>query len=93
MTEWEQCLRQALGDVLETDAHLLTGAMTFSDLGLDSLTGLRFMRQVQDIAGVEIELEWMFDYPTTQRLAEFLNQRFGSLEARFASVQENVHAV
>jgi acyl carrier protein len=58
---------------------------SFADLGMDSLVGLRFSRKIQDLLGVEIELEWLFDYPTIRQLSEFLDEPFGDLERASSS--------
>ena len=84
MTAWEQCLSQALAEVLEGETRELS-TTSFAELGLDSLSGLRFMRKVEDLTGVGMELEWLFDYPTLGQLAQFLQERFGILAAPLAS--------
>jgi acyl carrier protein len=58
--------------------------MTFAEQGVDSLIGLRFVRKIQDLVELDIELEWIFDYPTVQKLAEFLGVRFGDSDAQAA---------
>ena len=66
-------LRETVGHELELSAQ--TG---FAELGLDSLTGLRFLRKAQDALGVDIDLEWLFDHPSVAELARFLHERYGT---------------
>ena len=80
MTIGEQHLREALAELLGSEVHKVSVTTSFADLGMDSLTGLRFSRKIQDLLGVEMELEWLFDYPTIRQLSQFLDGRFGGLE-------------
>ena len=77
----ETRLRQALADLLEVDVHQISPTMSFDDLGLDSLLGLRFARKVGEVIDVETDLEWIFDYPTVRELSGFLEQRAAGLAA------------
>ena len=77
----ESRLRQALADLLEVDVQQISPTMSFDDLGLDSLLGLRFARKVGEVIDVETDLEWIFDYPTVRELSGFLEQRAASLAA------------
>ena len=77
----ENRLRHALADLLEVDVQQISPTMSFDDLGLDSLLGLRFARKVGEVIDVETDLEWIFDYPTVRELSGFLEQRAASLAA------------
>jgi acyl carrier protein len=78
---FEARLQQALADLLEIDVQQISPTMSFDDLGLDSLLGLRFARQVGELVDTEIDLEWIFDYPTVRDLSGFLEQRAAGLAA------------
>jgi polyketide synthase PksN len=80
VTKREQHLRAALAEVLESETHEVSVTTPFADLGVDSLVGLRFSRKIQDLVNAEIELEWLFDYPTIRQLSQFLDGRFGGSE-------------
>lgn len=71
----ENRILQALADLLETDVQQISPTMSFDDLGLDSLLGLRFARKIGELTNVETDLEWIFDYPTVRQLSGFLEQR------------------
>ncbi|WP_457319796.1 acyl carrier protein [Stenotrophomonas sp. P5_B8] len=66
-------LRDTLGDGTELDAQTC-----FAEVGLDSLSGLRFLRKAQDAIGVEIDFEWLFDHPSIAELALFLRTQGGA---------------
>lgn len=75
----EQLLRD-LADVLGVHQDSLSATALFAELGVDSVLGLRFARAVQDHVAVEVELEWLFDYPSVRQLAQFLDRKFGPLQ-------------
>jgi acyl carrier protein len=79
MTKREQQLSDALAELMETDRREISLTMTFAEQGVDSLIGLRFARKIEELCGMEIEVEWFFDYPTIRRLSEFLDQQCGSI--------------
>jgi acyl carrier protein len=77
MAPYEEKLLGALRETLGDEPGLSTQT-NFAELGLDSLTGLRFLRKAQNALGVEIDLEWLFDHPSVAELACFLHERYGS---------------
>jgi acyl carrier protein len=79
MTKHEQLLLDLLAQQLELKPQQLSMTSTFAEQGLDSYSGLRLARSLQDALGVEIQLEWLFDYPTIEQLAHFLDGQFGEL--------------
>lgn len=81
MSRREQWLRIALAELMEIDAAQISSNQPFSEQGVDSLIGLRLTRKLEDQLGVEVELEWLFDHPSIQALAQFLDERFGDIDA------------
>lgn len=77
MTNSEQCLRDALAEIMEVEAQQISITMTFADQGVDSLVALRFTRSLEDLTGTEVQLEWLFDYPSIRELAPFLVEKAG----------------
>jgi acyl carrier protein len=71
-TVLEQFLQDTLAGLLECDPAALSITDEFGEQGVDSLIGLRLARKIQDFTGQEIELEWLFDYPSIGTLAAFL---------------------
>jgi acyl carrier protein len=70
----DQSLRTALASVMEVDEKNLSLTADLSEQGVDSLIGLRFAREIEELTGLEVQLEWLFDYPTIQQLSAFLEQ-------------------
>ncbi|WP_162253026.1 acyl carrier protein [Duganella sp. Root1480D1] len=77
----EQELRMLLAGLLQVPPEQLASGSTLSELGVDSLLGLRFARKIQDTTGTEFDLEWLFDYPTIEQLAAFLARPAGQSQA------------
>lgn len=75
----ESRLQHALAELLDVEAQQISPTASFDDLGLDSLLGLRFARAVGELIDTEIDLEWIFDYPTLRELSGFLEQRAAGL--------------
>lgn len=80
MSRRERWLRDVLAELMEIDASQISLDQSFSEQGVDSLTGLRLTRKLEDQLGVEVELEWLFDHPSIQELARFLDERFGEID-------------
>lgn len=72
MNELERRLRDELAALLDIAPEHLSTTTPFDELGVDSLIGLRFARKLEDISGVEVDFEWLYDYPTLAQLARFL---------------------
>ena len=68
----ENELIRCMAEVLATDAERISPTANLAELGLDSLLGLRFAGKASAAVGREIELEWLYDYPTLGELARFL---------------------
>ncbi len=80
MAETERFLIEALTKLLGPDDKTLGPATNFSEIGLDSITGLRFCREIGERIGEEAEFEWLYDYPSVRELAKFLNDNFQTSE-------------
>jgi len=80
MTKLEQTLTNKLADLLEVDSGQIGLHVTFADLGVDSIVGLRFMRTIQELVGGDVELECIFDYPTISELSRYLEEEFEGLD-------------
>lgn len=78
MTNLEKMMTDALANVLQIDARDISPSASFAECGLDSLSGLRFARRLEEKLGMPIELEWLFDHPTISELARLLEDRMDS---------------
>lgn len=81
MSMRERWLRDVVAELMEVDASQISAEQSFSEQGVDSLIGLRLTRKLEDRLGVEVELEWLFDHPSIQALARFLDEHFGEIDA------------
>lgn len=81
MSKREHRMRDILSGLMDVDASQISLTQPFAEQGVDSLIGLRFTRELQDMLEVEVELEWLFDNPSIRELSGFLDQRFGELDA------------
>jgi acyl carrier protein len=69
----ETLVSRILAGVLADGTEVDNPTTHFADLGLDSLTGLRFARRLGDALGSDIEPEWLYDYPSVQALSAHLS--------------------
>ena len=72
MTDIEISMRTILAELMGISPQQISTTATFFELGMDSFIGLRFAKKINELLDIEIELEWVFDYPTIQQLAQFL---------------------
>ena len=75
MSMLQSHLIAALADVMEVPPAQVSSTTSFAEQGLDSLTALRLARKIQDRTAIEIELEWLLDYPTILELERFLGEK------------------
>lgn len=76
MTELESRLTAALAGLLDIPAADVAPATALDQLGVDSFVGLRFGRAIEEMIGAEIDIAWLYDHPTIESLAAFLQARF-----------------
>ena len=81
MTPREHLMRQAMADLLELPVSAISLTLDFTEQGIDSLLALRLARKLNDLCGREIDIEWLFDYPSISQLAARIDREFGSLTA------------
>ncbi len=75
MSSYQHILRHCVADVLGIAPEQVSLDATLADQGIDSLLGLRFAGKAQQALGIEIDIEWLFDYPSIAELAAFLATR------------------
>lgn len=81
MSMLQSHLIAALADVMDVSPAQVSLSKSFTEQGLDSLTALRLARKIHDRTAIEIELEWLLDYPTILELERFLGEQAPSVPA------------
>jgi acyl carrier protein len=76
MSKYKQYLQSALADLMQLPEEQISLSAPLSEQGVDSLIGLRLARKMNELTGAEIDLEWIYDYPSIDLLAQFLEERF-----------------
>lgn len=84
MSSREQWMQEALSRLLDVDPSQIVPTQSFAEIGVDSLIGLRFAREIQDEFGFELELEWLYDNPSIRELSGFIDERFGVADVNSA---------
>ncbi len=82
-------VRDALQSSLKIAAAELRDDVAFSDYGMDSILGVRFVEQVSESLNVDLNPAVIFEYSTVAVLAAYIAETFGAaLEAASESVAE-----
>jgi polyketide synthase PksN len=68
-----QCLSQALRMSVDT----IDRGEPFSDYGLDSILGVRFVKNLNDRLGITLNAAILFDHTSVERLARHVRQTYG----------------
>ncbi|MCP4996509.1 MAG: hypothetical protein GY934_22445 [Gammaproteobacteria bacterium] len=71
----EQQLRQQLVELLYVDPDDVEAHKKFIDLGLDSITGVEWVKQINDKFGLNIMATNLYDYPTLYSLTGYLAEK------------------
>lgn len=70
----KQWLKQELALVLYEDISNLDVEKKFTDLGLDSITGVELISKINQQFGLALKVIQIYDYPTLATLAEYIAQ-------------------
>ncbi|QUJ69465.1 SDR family NAD(P)-dependent oxidoreductase (plasmid) [Photobacterium sp. GJ3] len=65
-------LKQVTASVLELNQSDLSDDKGFADYGVDSITGVELVNQINDAFGINLKTTVIFDYPNIRGLANFL---------------------
>ena len=68
----EERLIESMTRALSVAPDAINRRRAFSELGVDSLTGVHLVRQVNEILGVTLPTTALFDHPSVHKLASFL---------------------
>jgi acyl carrier protein len=70
-------IEACLIDSLDIDRDDLSDEKNFADYGLDSITGVAMINQLNGDLGITLKTTVLFDYATPALLADFIQQQFG----------------
>lgn len=62
----------SLVEVLEVDPEMIDDELSFSDLGIDSITGMNLVQNLNAKLNIEIDPTSIFDYNNVKKLEEYL---------------------
>ncbi|WP_025699179.1 SDR family NAD(P)-dependent oxidoreductase, partial [Paenibacillus forsythiae] len=65
-------IRENLSSLLKMEEGEIQDEQSFSDYGLDSITGVHFVKVLNDSLGIEIETIALFDYSSVSQLTGFI---------------------
>ncbi len=82
MTKMEALLIKALAETLVVREDEISITKTFDEFGIDSLYAIQFLMEVEDMGGPKIEAEWVFEHPTIQALAAYIDSEHSDWQER-----------
>ncbi|GER89942.1 hypothetical protein KDW_41040 [Dictyobacter vulcani] len=77
----QEDLRASLAEVLYMDQHDVAVDEAFVDIGMDSITGLEWIKTINKHYGTSIAVTKVYDYPTIQHFADYLSRELGKQRA------------
>ena len=81
-------LATSLADTLYLDGAAIDQQKTFLEMGLDSITGVEWMRTLNRCYGLSIPVTKLYDHPTIPLMAEFLEKELQRAGLRPRSKEE-----
>lgn len=88
LTEVSNTLRCMIAKELHLSAEEIDEHSEFIDLGLDSITGVTWMRQVNHEFGTSIEAIKVYSYPTLAKFAPFVSEQANAVLAENTVAQD-----
>ena len=74
LPEVTSTLREILAKELHLEEHEIEDNIQFIDLGLDSITGVTWIRKINEIYKINIEATKIYSYPTLAQLSQFVKE-------------------
>ena len=71
-----------LAELLETDSDEIDATAPFDRYGLDSAATMSMTADLEEWLGLELEPMLFYDYPTIERLSQYLAQELEQLPAK-----------
>ncbi len=88
--EIKDVLRKKLAQLLDVETDYISDQEKFIDMGLDSMSGVEWVRLINEHYNLFISSIKMYDYPTLNRFSEYVQEKLlGNSIATQKLVQEN----
>lgn len=70
--EIEQRIKQILSEILHTGMESLKSGESFQDLGVDSISGVEIIREINRTFQLKLDAVILYDYPSIQKVSEYI---------------------
>ena len=71
-----QILVDKMSEALRLDPAIIRGDASFADYGVDSITGISFVRVISETLGIELDGAKLFEYTTVDQLTAYICSRW-----------------
>ena len=71
-------ISETMSDAVQIDAARIGGDTPFSELGVDSIAGIRFLRLINEALQIELEATSLFEYSTVEQLTGHILGAWGT---------------
>ncbi|ASR46322.1 hypothetical protein B4V02_06340 [Paenibacillus kribbensis] len=78
----KQTLLQHLSITLKVEVNMIDSEESFSDYGIDSITGVQFIQAINHTLGIELETTDLFDYSSIRQLSSYILSQHQGVVAR-----------
>ncbi len=82
-------LKASLAEALYMDENDIDPDMPFTEMGMDSIIGVEWIKSINDEFGISLEAIKIYDYPNIQEFAGFLAGQLGADDANDSSACVN----
>lgn len=83
----KETLFQHLSSTLKVEVNMIDSGESFSDYGIDSITGVQFIQAINEALGIELETTDLFDYSSIRQLSAYILSRHQDAVAHTRSRQ------
>ncbi len=72
--ELQNFIQQKVAEYLKKPAGEIDMATPLSEYGIDSVSAVSLCADLEDLIGIDVEPTLAWDYPTIEKMAEFLTE-------------------
>lgn len=77
-SEIEKTLISITGNILHINEDEVNCEISFSEMGVDSISGVEIIRDVNETFGIDLDAVTLYDYPTITDMSKFIAERVKS---------------